>query len=144
MTNKSPSVTTLLNNVSSALELPTNEKELNLAKMYSLAEQSIIQDTWKSIESERLPEKDTFLNELLMLANLGICAGFVERSLRPGVPEHQELFGVVQNDIRSAYQQMQENQMQFDATYLKYQVYDYGIQRVYYLDWLLYISKECY
>ena len=51
-------------------------------------------------------ELDQPLQEFLNLAILGICQGFEERNLDPGLPEHREVFSHVIKDVKGLIQKI--------------------------------------
>ena len=84
------------------------------------------------------------LQEFLNLAILGVCQGFEERNLDPGLPEHREVFSHVIKDVKGLIQKIPVPSNGKELQSLKKQVFDFGTQWVYYLDWKLYMSKELY
>ena len=89
-------------------------------------------------------ELDQPLQEFLTLAILGVCQGFEERNLDPGLPEHREVFSHVIKDVKGLIQKITVPSDGKELRSLKKQVFDYGTQWVYYLDWKLFMSKELY
>ncbi|MEC8189076.1 MAG: hypothetical protein VX059_09835, partial [SAR324 cluster bacterium] len=89
-------------------------------------------------------ELDKPLQEFLNLAILGVCQGFEERNLDPGLPEHREVFSHVIKDVKGLIQKIPVPSNGKELQSLKKQVFDFGTQWVYYLDWKLYMSKELY
>ena len=51
-------------------------------------------------------ELDKPLQEFLNLAILGVCQGFEERNLDPGLPEHREVFSHVIKDVKGLIQKI--------------------------------------
>ena len=84
------------------------------------------------------------LQEFLNLAILGVCQGFEERNLEPGLPELREMFFDVIKDVKGLIQKIPVPSNCQELQSLKKQVFDFGTQWVYYLDWKLYMSKELY
>ena len=89
-------------------------------------------------------ELDQPLQYFLTLAILGVCQGFEERNLDPGLPEHREVFSHVIKDVKGLIQKITVPSDGKELRSLKKQVFDYGTQWVYYLDWKRYMSKELY
>ncbi len=87
---------------------------------------------------------DPLLREWLKLVLLGVCNGFTERGLDPELPEHREVFSRIVKDVSGVYSQLRGMQPEKGLESLKSQVYDYGVQWAYYLDWKLYMSEELY
>ena len=54
------------------------------------------------------------------------------------------MFSRVVKDVSGAYSQLCGMQLEKSIESLKSQIYDYGVQWAYYLDWKLYMSKELY
>ena len=89
-------------------------------------------------------ELDQPLQYFLTQAILGVCQGFEERNLDPGLPEHREVFSHVIKDVKGLIQKIPVPSNGKELQSLKKQVFDFGTQWVYYLDWKLYMSKELY
>ena len=51
-------------------------------------------------------ELDQPLQYFLTLAILGVCQGFEERNLDPGLPEHREVFSHVIKDVKGLIQKI--------------------------------------
>jgi len=84
------------------------------------------------------------LHEWLKILLLGACAGFVERNLNPNHPAHSFIFPRMIEDVQAMYYELKEQSEDIDAPEITEQVFDFGIQWVYYLDWKVYISQELY
>ena len=69
---------------------------------------------------------------------------FEERNLDPGLPENHEMFSHVIKDVKGLIQKIPVPSNGKELQSLKKQVFDFGTQWVYYLDWKLYMSKELY
>ena len=89
-------------------------------------------------------ELDQPLQEFLNLTILGVCQGFEERNLDPGLLEHRVVFSHVIKDVKGLIQKIPFPSNGKELQSLKKQVFDFGTQWVYYLDWKLYMSKELY
>ena len=101
---------------------------------------SAFRETWK-LQFQVLEQP---LQEFLNLAILLVCQGFEERNLDPGLPEHRVVFSLVIKDVKGLIQKIPVPSNGKELQSLKKQVFDFGTQWVYYLDWKLYISKELY
>ena len=99
---------------------------------------------WMTISSALDERTDPLLRELLKLVLLGVCTGFAERGLDSEVTEHREVFSGIVKDVSEVYSQLRGVQLKKGLESLKSQVYHYGVQWAYYLDWKLYMSKELY
>lgn len=95
--------------------------------------------------SARLPVPEpSGLANWQRLALLGVWVGFHERNLDPSRPEHQAVLPRVLKDVGGAFRQLRESGGNPDDPAVCWQVYDFGIQWAYYLDWELYMSQELY
>ena len=94
---------------------------------------SAFRETWKLQSKELEQPLQAFLN----LAILGVCQGFEERNLDPGLPEHHEVFFHVIKDVKGLIQKIPVPSNCKELQSLKKQVFDFGTQWVYYLDWKL-------
>ena len=117
--------------------LPTAKDEFSIETMKCF---SAFRETLKL----QFQELDQPLQEFLNLAILGVCQGFEERNLDPGLPEHREVFSHVIKDVKGLIQKIPVPSNGKELQSLKKQVFDFGTQWVYYLDWKLYMSKELY
>ena len=88
--------------------------------------------------------EDPTLQQWVHLAFVGTCVGFFERKLHPLIPSHHYIYPKIIKDLTEMYECLKKENIEYDPKYLKFQVYDFGVQSVYYLDWKLYMSKECY
>ena len=117
--------------------LPTAKDEFSIETMKCFS-------TFSKILKLQLQELDQPLQEFLTLAILGVCQGFEERNLDPGLPEHREVFSHVIKDVKGLIQKIPVPSNGKELQSLKKQVFDFGTQLVYYLDWKLYMSKELF
>ncbi len=139
-----PSITALVSAVQQAHTIDEVQQEKNLALVKSSSEIKAVQEWWQWLLPRLDSIEDPQLREWISLAFLGVCVGFVERNLLPDHPAHQYLYQQMIHEITEVFHQLQEGQYVYDLDSIKYQLYDYGIQGVYYLDWKLYMSKELY
>jgi hypothetical protein len=84
------------------------------------------------------------LQEWQALVLLGTCVGFFERELRPDAAAHQYIFPRLLEDVNRLHEQLSAQATDLHSPALLHQVFDYGVQWVYYMDWDLYISQELY
>ena len=117
--------------------LPTVKDEFSIETMKCFS-------TFSKMLKLQFQELDQPLQEFLTLAILGVCQGFEERNLDPGLPEHREVFSHVIKDVKGLIQKITVPSNGKELQSLKKQVFDFGTQWVYYLDWKLYMSKELY
>ena len=110
--------------------LPTAKDEFSIETMKCI---SAFRETLKL----QFQELDQPLQKFLYLAILGVCQGFEERNLDPGVPEHHQVFSHVIKDVKGLIQKITVQSNGEELQSLKKQVFDYGTQWVYYLDWKL-------
>ena len=87
---------------------------------------------------------DAELAEYCQYALLGVSAGLRERNLSPQDEAHLEIIPPLLKDIRLVYRRLKKMKAEYDPEEFRYQAYDYGIHKVYYLDWRLYLSKTLY
>ena len=79
--------------------LPTAKDEFSIETMKCF---STFRETWKL----QFQELEQPLQEFLNLAILGVCQGFEERNLDPGLPEHREVFSHVIKDVKGLIQKI--------------------------------------
>jgi len=84
------------------------------------------------------------LAEYERMAVLGVCAGFVERHLSPHAPEHVAIIPPLLEEIRAVYRQVRMLGTVYDRAEFRIRAFHYGVHKASYLDWRLYLSKECY
>ena len=117
--------------------LPTMKDEFSIETMKCFS-------TFSKILKLQFQELDQPLQEFLTLAILGVCQGFEERNLDPGLSENREVFSHVIKDVKGLIQKIPVPSNGKELLSLKKQVFDFGSQWVYYLDWKLYMSKKLY
>ena len=117
--------------------LPTVKDEFSIETMKCFS-------TFSKTLKLQFQELDQPLQEFLNLVILGVCQGFEERNLDPGLPEHREVFSHVIKDVKGLIQKITVPSNGKELQSLKKQVFDFGMQWVYYLDWKLYMSKELF
>ena len=117
--------------------LPTVKDEFSIETMKCFS-------TFSKILKLQFQELDQPLQEFLTLAILGVCQGFEERNLDLRLSEHREVFSHVIKDVKGLIQKIPVPSNVKELQRLKKQVFDFGTQWVYYLDWKLYMSKELY
>ncbi len=142
--NDAPCTTQLLRSVQDALSLEDVEKQKQIAQFQSSARMKAVQEWWEKLQSQWAETEGELLREWIGFAFLGACVGYVERNLHPLHPEHQYIYKQIIRDVTDVFQTLHDQKIEYDPNYIKYQVYDYGVQCIYYLDWDLYMSKECY
>jgi hypothetical protein len=100
---------------------------------------------WLKVFDQFIPEgAEEPLLAHLRYALLGLCLGFVERDLSPFFGPHLEIVTPMLEDIQSVYAQLDERNQLPEPDRFRYRCFDYGVHKAYYLDWTLYMSKECY
>jgi hypothetical protein len=87
---------------------------------------------------------DDELAEYERLAVLGVCAGFAERQLSPYIAEHTAILPPLLAEIRAVYGELQKLGTAYDPSEFRIRAFHYGVHKASYLDWCLYLSKECY
>jgi hypothetical protein len=100
---------------------------------------------WLRVFEQFLPPgQEGSAREMLQYALLGLCLGFIERDLSPFVAEHLAIVPPMLEDVRSVYDQAAVQSSAIDPEEFRFRAFDYGVHKAYYLDWTLYMSKECY
>ena len=123
-------------------KIPRDLAPINL-ECCSLEARNYFQKFLEHLELE-IEGLDHLLQEWMGLAVLGVCQGFSERNLDPELPEHQEVFFLVIEDVKGVFHKISPKAPEDEISSLKRQVFDFGTQWVYYLDWKLYMSTELY
>ena len=90
------------------------------------------------------PDAPPPLLEFLRFAQLGVCAGFLERTLSPYAPQHVEIIPALLEEIRAVYEQVEALGVAYDAEEFRFRAFHYGLHKACYLDWRLYLSNTCY
>ncbi|MBF0352252.1 MAG: hypothetical protein HQM11_14560 [SAR324 cluster bacterium] len=116
-------------------------------KLESLQNSSLgdsVRQRWEELLPMVTDIGNQMLRQWLELALLGTCTGFAERNLSATHPDHQYIYPRIIEDVTAMFEHFQRNALSLDSAAVEFQVFDYGIQWVYYLDWDLYMSKELY
>jgi hypothetical protein len=87
---------------------------------------------------------DPELADYERIALLGVSAGFIERNLSPHLAEHTAIIPPLIAEIRSVYREVKRVGMPYSAEEFRLRAFHYGVHKASYLDWQLYLSKECY
>ena len=90
------------------------------------------------------PEISGELREYHLLALKGTVRAFRDRNLSPFMPQHREIIPDMLRDITQVYTQVRASGADYSREAFGLRAFDYGIHKVYYLDWRLYLSKEMY
>ena len=104
----------------------------------------MINGWWKDLKLMIPEESDEQLKEWLKILLLGVCVGFKERNLNPELPAHQYIYPRMFKDVSDMFHKLQARKLPLDTSEMKWQVYDFGLQWIYYMDWDVYISQELY
>lgn len=120
---------------------PTKKQQLS---QIPSAKEMQVKDGWKALLPLLQHVEDSELWEWISLAFLGVCVGFAQRNLLPSHPEHQYLYPQIIEEMSKTYEQLRQEGFQYDWDEVRFEIYDYGINCAYHLDWKLYLSKECY
>ncbi len=75
---------------------------------------------------------------------LGYAWGLKERNMRREDLRHLEPIPRILEDVSGLFTQLEGHPEQQQAPELLAQVFDFGVQWAYYLDWKLYLSQELY
>ena len=100
--------------------------------------------TFRETLKLQFQELDQPLQDFLTLAILGVCQGFEERNLDPGLPEHREVFSHVIKDVKGLIQKMPVPANGKKLQSVKKKVFDFGTQWGYYIDRKLSKTKKLY
>lgn len=93
--------------------------------------------------SHLIPDaSDSNLKVGIKSAIIGAIYGFLDRDLDPFSVKHHFLFSEIISEIEEAHKIVSEGKLD-DELWL-FETFDYGIKKVYYLDWKLYLSQICY
>src|SRR5690349_20923600 len=90
------------------------------------------------------PDAPPPLDEYLRVALLGVCAGFLERTLSPYAPQHEEIVPPLMAEITAVFDQVRTMGGAYDPDEFRYRAFHYGLHKACYLDWRLYLSNTCY
>jgi hypothetical protein len=77
-------------------------------------------------------------------AILGVCAEFVERQISPYLAEHLVIVSPLLEEIRGVYRRLRQLGTAYDPSGFRIRAFHYGVHKASYLDWRLYLSKDCY
>ncbi|MEM7181906.1 MAG: hypothetical protein AAF518_13400 [Spirochaetota bacterium] len=72
----------------------------------------------------------------------GALLGFQERGLNPKLSIHYTLFKEIVQEIVSISDEIWDKLVSHEVWL--HDCFEYGVKKVYHLDWKLYMSKECY
>ena len=90
-----------------------------------------------------IPEDiDNYLKNGINSALIGAIYGFCDRDLDPFSQKHYPLFKEIISEIEEAYKIVSQGNLNNELWI--FETFDYGIKKVNYLDWKLYLSQICY
>lgn len=104
--------------------------------------ESIAKDADKILSELKIIE-NKILKKGIFSAILGALYTFKDRELDPNKSSHYTIFQEISEDIQIAFAEIGEQNLINEDVWL-FETFDYGIKKVYYLDWTLYLSKICY
>ncbi|MGJ4790190.1 hypothetical protein EHQ52_17525 [Leptospira koniambonensis] len=81
------------------------------------------------------------LGRILLAGLLGALRGFEERGLSPFLPTHKYIFAEIVSDLTDAYSILSQES---DEKMILQAACDFGIKKVYHLEWKLYSSKDLF
>lgn len=87
---------------------------------------------------------DEKLADFHRFALMGLCVGFSDRHLSPHLPAHTAIIPPLLEEIRGVFEQLKTMGADYDAEEFRFNAYEYGVHKAYYLDWQLYLSKDMY
>ncbi len=101
-----------------------------------------VEEIYKQV-LELIPENiDNNLKNGINSALIGAIYGFCDRDLDPFSQKHYPLFKEIISEIEEAYKIVSHGNLNTELWI--FETFDYGIKKVYYLDWKLYLSQICY
>jgi len=119
-----------------------NEQSLAMIRRVEAIERA---KEWLRVFGQFLPPgADAPLRDVLQFTLLGLCLGFVERGLSPFVAEHLAIVPPILEDVTAVYEQFRSQGLEIRTDEFRFRAFDYGVHKAYYLDWTLYMSRECY
>lgn len=101
-------------------------------------------DWLRELERHLPPPGDAELDEYYRYALMGLVVGFGDRNLSPYVAEHAAIIAPLLADIRAVYERIKTSGSTYSPEEFIFRAYDYGINKAYWLDWDLYLSKDMY
>ncbi|MCH1911873.1 hypothetical protein L9Z41_17390 [Leptospira noguchii] len=110
------------------------------AARLTLSSASIQFETLNSSERS-LKNKRKFSKQIIFASVLGALKGFKERDLKPFHVNHKPIFAEIGSEILNTEFNPISNE---DKIEILKNAFDYGIRKVYHLEWKLYTSKELY
>ena len=119
-------------------------KHQQLAQIDSAQAMQQIKNWWQDLLPLLNGLENSELREWISLAFLGVCVGLANRNLLPSHPDHQYLYPKIIAEVSKVHEQLCHEGFQYDGEEVRFEIYDYGINCAYHLDWKLYLSKECY
>ena len=101
-----------------------------------------VEDIYKQILDLIPDNTDNHLKSGINSALIGAIYGFCDRDLDPFSQKHYPLFKEIISEIEEAYKIVSQGDLNNELWI--FETFDYGIKKVYYLDWKLYLSQICY
>ncbi|AAN49653.2 hypothetical protein RBB68_07530 [Leptospira interrogans] len=92
-------------------------------------------------EQRTLKNNRKFSKQIIFASVLGALKGFEERDLKPFHVNHKPIFTEIGSEILNTEFNPILNE---DKIQILKNAFDYGIRKVYHLEWKLYTSKELY
>ncbi|MGA1599712.1 MAG: hypothetical protein ACO4AU_11725 [bacterium] len=96
----------------------------------------------RSWVEEHLPRGEESISRWSRYVLAGYASGLLERRMRLDDARHLEPIERILEDVRGLHAQLSASQLNEPALWA--QVFDFGIQWAYYLDWRLYLSQDLY
>lgn len=102
-------------------------------------------DVVSAIRLAILP-KDKMSKQIVFASVVGALKGFQERELKPFHTNHKYVFAELGSEVLKTVEVSGsiENISQEDRIKILKESFDYGIRKVYHLEWKLYTSREIY
>ncbi|UZN08716.1 hypothetical protein M5D10_07220 [Leptospira santarosai] len=100
-------------------------------------------DVVSAVRLTPLP-KDKLAKQIVFASVLGALKGFNERDLKPFHTNHKNVFAELGSEVLKTVEVSSDTISNETRIKLLREAFDYGIRKVYHLEWKLYTSKEIY
>ncbi|AXR61565.1 LIC_11502 family protein [Leptospira mayottensis] len=90
--------------------------------------------------------KDKLAKQIVFASILGVLKGFNERDLKPFHVSHKYIFSELRSEVLETIEVTDSINTISNENRIKLlkEAFDYGIRKVYHLEWKLYTSREIY
>ncbi|AOP34272.1 hypothetical protein A0128_10680 [Leptospira tipperaryensis] len=127
--------------LSEKVKFPKTELELLPAHSGLLS----YSDVMRAVRLISLPE-EKLAKQIVFASVVGALRGFQERELKPFHTNHKYIFGELSSEILNTVKDVGSIDRISNEERIKIlkDAFEFGIQKVYHLEWKLYTSKEIY